>query len=562
MSSTPVSNTYTSAENVNIPDNHVNLTITVNGARGGQGYGGGSSRAGGDGRNGTFQYLSSYNFTARSLVLAPGDNGDNGGGYGGGSGGDGPHDGGNGGPGQWSYQQGYNCDQGKGYARDCGGSCGCCSNWYCGGSQGNGDPCCGGAQGTPNECFCCYEPKTCYNTIYVNSGGGGGGGSSSAVYDTTAGAYVAISGGGGGGARSQGTGAAAADWTSVNGNFSGSSGSNGGNGGQAGGTGGGGGGAPGNSYNNAAGSKYNTQLVSLSSSSLGNTPSIVVSYDLLVPEVGISASPNPQTSGLDGVPNYNTTISLSLQNWQYAVLTGNGINQTYYPGDTLSYTDNNLPQSVVGSNSPATVTYTVTAYAGSTSVTDTLTVEVTNDEDPSTTNWTTTFSNLEKETEYSKNIGQIAGVDMVIEVSCEDNAVFFANGENGSYSNPQYFTNGQNIYLKTTTLPYNTDISGLSSNATYGKTNTKTMDVVIGTDTIAVNFVTRAPVIKETFDYDGQPTEYPYEDIDLITNTPASSLVTQTLNMDDIEIDMEIKGDNPDLEIKINNGSWQSIREI
>lgn len=566
MSSTPVSNNYTSATDVDIPDNHINLTVTVNGARGGQGFGGGSSRAPGNGRNGTFQYLSSYNFTARTLNLYPGDNGDNGGNPGGGAGGDAHRDGGNGGTGQYSYQESYSCPQGRGYARNCGGSCGCCGSDYCGGSQGNGDPCCGGALGTPNECFCCFSPQTCYNTITVNSGGGGGGGSTSTFFDN--GTIVAVAGGGGGGSRSQGTGANAADWTSVNGTFTTTGGSNGGNGGTSGGTGGGGAGAPGSSYSGNAGSKYNSQYVTLESSSTGNTPSITVAYTLLVPVIvsnSFSASPNPQTSGEDGVPNYDTTISFSLQHWQYAVLTGNGINQTYYPGDTLSYNDTNLPQSVAGSNSPATVTYTLTAYAGSQSVSDTLTVEVYNDEDPSnntSTGWTTSFSNLEEKTEYSKNIGKISGVDMLIEVSSSDDAVFFANGENGSYANPQYFNNNDNIYLKATTLPFNTDLSGLSSTATYGKTNTKTIPVVIGTDSINVDFITREPVIKETFDYDGQPTEYPYEDIDLITNSPTSTLVTQTLNMDDIEIDMEIKTDNSDIQIKINNGSWQSIREI
>jgi hypothetical protein len=217
-------------------------------------------------------------------------------------------------------------------------------------------------------------------------------------------------------------------------------------------------------------------------------------------------------------------------------------------------------QSVAGGNSPATRTYTLTASGPGGTVTATATANVYNDNTPSNT-WTTTFTNLEPSTQYAKRLGTLSGIDMPTRISSPNSGVFFANGANGSYANPQIFTNGQNVYIKMITLPFNTDVSGVTGD--FGKTNTKTVSVTAGgLSAFNVSYVTRKPRISEDFNYDGQ-VGYPFEDIDLIDNTPIpSTLVTQTLNMDDIEIDMEIKADNPDLEIKINNGSWQSIREI
>ncbi len=113
------------------------------------------------------------------------------------------------------------------------------------------------------------------------------------------------------------------------------------------------------------------------------------------------------------------------------------------------------------------------------------------------------------------------------------------------------------------TLDFNEDISGLPSNSTFGKTNTRTVTVTPGGgSSFNVSYVTRKPRIKEDFDFDGETGEYPYEDIDLISNSPDVWRDTQILAADDIEIDMEIKGDDPNIQIKINNGGWQNIRQI
>jgi len=271
-----------------------------------------------------------------------------------------------------------------------------------------------------------------------------------------------------------------------------------------------------------------------------------------------TASPNPQTSGTDGIPNYNTTLNWSTSNAFQVTLTSSAGESWDVTGIT-SKNITNLSQSTAGSNSPSTRTYTLTASQGGVSATSSIIVQAYNDNTPSNS-WTTSFTNLDPNLEIPKLLGTLSGIDMITKVSCPTSGVFFANGANGSYANPQYFSNGQNVYIKMTSLPFNTDVSGVTGD--FGKTNTKTVSVTVGSSSaFNVSYVTRKPRISEDFDYDGQVGS-PFEDIDFIDNTPTSTLVTQTLNMDNIEIPMEIKGDNPDLEIKINNGSWQSIREI
>jgi hypothetical protein len=93
--------------------------------------------------------------------------------YGGGGGGGGGGDGGTGGQGKQDYS--YTVQNGTGYSRGGNGGCGCPGGQYCGGSQGNGDPCCGGALGTPGECFCCFYDTQVTGTNYFNGGGGGDG---------------------------------------------------------------------------------------------------------------------------------------------------------------------------------------------------------------------------------------------------------------------------------------------------------------------------------------------------------------------------------------------------
>jgi hypothetical protein len=304
---------------------------------------------------------------------------------------------------------------------------------------------------------------------------------------------------------------------------------------------------------------YNDLIVDITSGNAQfRSGGLYVYYDPPVIS-GFSAAPNPQTSGTDGVPNYNTTLSWGYQNATSLTLTSSA-GESWNVLGTTSRNITNLPQST---GNGASRSYTLTANnPDRPAVSETITVDVYNDRNPSNS-WTTSFTGLEPNTQYTRNLGTLSGIDMIIKVESSSSGVFFSNSSSGGFANPKYFTNGQTVYVRTTSLPFNTDTSGLSSSATNGKTNTKTFSVSVGgLSAFNVSYTTRAPVIKENFNYDGEAGTYPYEDIDLISNTPTEYGLTQTLNMDDIEIDMEIKGDKPDLQIKINNGSWKNIRQI
>ena len=275
---------------------------------------------------------------------------------------------------------------------------------------------------------------------------------------------------------------------------------------------------------------------------------------------GFNASPNPQTSGNDGIPNYNTTLSWGYQNATSLTLTSSA-GESWNVLGTTSKSITNLPQS---SGSGATRTYTLTANNPDRPATsETVTVTVYNDRQPSNS-WTTSFTGLDPDTEYTESLGVLSGIDMVIKVECSSSGVFFSNSPNAGFSNPKYFTNGQAVYIKTISLPFNTNLSGVSSNATLGKTNTKTMSVSVGgLSSFNVTYTTRAPVIKENFNYNGEVGEEPFQEIDLPRNNDADEYgFTQVLNMDDIEIDMEIQADDPNVQIKIGNGNWQNVGEI
>jgi hypothetical protein len=284
------------------------------------------------------------------------------------------------------------------------------------------------------------------------------------------------------------------------------------------------------------------------------------------PTITASASPNPQTSGNDGIPNYDSTISWSGTS-DLAVTsvtitsTGGYSHSVSNPANSGNYTVTNLPQST---GSGAERTYTVTKCHSLACASDTVTIEVTNDNTPSNS-WITEFTALDPDTEYARKIGDLAGVDMVTKVESSNSGVFFSASANGSYANPQYFSNGDSIYIKMFTLPFNTDISGLPANQTFGKPNPKTVSVTVGSlSPFDVIFSTRPPNIGETFDYNGNSGAYPAPDIDLRAGDPEppAYTVTETAEMDDIDVDVEVRGDDPEIQIKINNEDWTYIGEI
>ena len=267
------------------------------------------------------------------------------------------------------------------------------------------------------------------------------------------------------------------------------------------------------------------------------------------------ASPNPQTSGT-GAPSYSTTLNWGSTNGQYATLTSSA-GESWNVAVTGNQSITNLPQSS-DSNSPATRSYTLTVYNElNEPASSTITVEAYNDNTPSNT-WTTTFSNLSPSTTVDLQLGTLAGVDMPCTISVAGAGNFVGFG--GSFSGSRNFNNGEAVVLRTTTLPYNTDVTG--ETGIYGKSNPKTVTVTTPSGSFNVSVITAAPRISEIFDYADNKDKYPFEDIDFIPNTPTEFITSVQVDADDIQIPMEVKVDQPDAQISINNGSWQDVREI
>lgn len=272
-----------------------------------------------------------------------------------------------------------------------------------------------------------------------------------------------------------------------------------------------------------------------------------------------TANPNPQTSS-GGSPTYSTTLSWTSSGGSGATINSN-IGETYsgLSASSGSLNITNLPQSSVGSVSPAQRSYTLTVFNPQNSDTESLTVSAYNDNTP-TNSWTTSFGNLPPNTQVTYQIGTLSGVDMPTTISVAGSGNFIGNSQNGQFSGSRNFTNGSAVWLRTTTLGFNTDVTGVAG--IYGKENTKTVTVTTPSGSFNVNFKTRAPVVKEDFDMVDVKNKYPFEDIDLITNTPTEFSVAPQITADDIEIGMEIKVDQPDAQISINGGAWQNVRQI
>ena len=301
---------------------------------------------------------------------------------------------------------------------------------------------------------------------------------------------------------------------------------------------------------------YNDLTVTITSgNAIFTGGSMYVYYDP-VTIYNFYASPNPQNS-TGGTPQYSTTLYWSSVNGTSATITSSA-GESWGVGTSGNRGIFNLPQSTAGSNSPRTRNYNLTVSNPNSSKSASTSVYVRNDNTPSN-GWTTSFTNLNPSTLYTLNIGTLSGVDMPTTISTTSGNFV---GSGGSFAGSKNFTNGQAIQLRTTTLPFNTSMSGVASNATYGNTNSKTVTVSYPGGSVNVTITTKAPVVKETFDYADNVGKFPYEDIDLVVNNPLEFTTSANITADDIEIAQEVKLDKPDAQVSINSGTWQNVRAI
>ena len=513
--------TFTSpgAYNVSVPSNGYNIQITLRGARGGTGGTDASAQGGQGGTTSIQTFTVTQNFQARTFQLFVGARGSNG-----------------------VNSQPNAAGGNGGYGFGAGGR--------------------GGNAGDPP----------------YSGGGGGGGGASAAAVNNILIACKGGSGGGGGASdnRNGGGGGANAGIANASGSVSPTNGGQGGDpggtdggggGGGGGGDDGGGGGGPGRDNSNggggggAGGSSYNVSYVNSGAAFTSDGQTAMDGYASITwinaqPNIiSFSASPNPQTSS-NGVPSYSTTLSWNTQYADTLTLTssaGESFNVTGQSSKTIT----NLPQSNANGTSPATRSYTLSATNPSGTVTSSVSVSAYNDNTPSNS-WTTSFSNIAPNTTIDLTLGTLSGVDMPCTISTSGNQNFVGSG--GSFSGSRNFSNGQQVKLRTTSLPYNTDVTG--ETGIYGKPNPKTIQINTPGGSFNVTVSTAAPRINEIFNYANNVNQYPHEDIDLVTNSPTEFLTSAQIDANDIEIPMEIKVDQPDAQISINNGSWQNARQI
>ena len=513
--------TFTSpgSYNVSVPSNGYNIQITVRGARGGTGGTDASAQGGVGGTTSIQTFNVTQNFQARTFTLYVGARGANG------VNSQPNAAGGNGGSGMASGGRGGNAGDPP----------------YSGGGGGGG-----GASGAAVDGV----------NIICKGGSGGGGGASD-------------NRNGGGGGANAGIANAGTSVSPTNGGGGGDPGGTdgGGGGGGGGGDDGGGGGGPGQDNNNgggggaAGGSRYHSGYVSSGAPFTSDGQTAMDGYASITwtnaqPTINsFSANPNPQNS-TNGIPSYSTTLSWNTQFADTLTLTSSAGESWNVTGST-SRNITNLPQSNANGTSPSSRTYTLSATNPSDTVTSDVTVSARNDNTPSNS-WTTSFSNLAPSTQIDLTLGTLAGVDMPCTISTSGAGNFIGLGN--SFSGTRNFNNGEQVKLRTTTLPYNTDVTG--ETGIYGKPNTKTITVTTPSGSFDVNVSTAAPRINEIFDYADNINKYPYEDIDLITNTPTEYLTSAQIDADDIQIPMEVKVDQEDAQISINGGSWQNVREI
>jgi hypothetical protein len=522
-----ISNTYNNNTAVDLPSNSRNIRVDITAPRGGNGGTDGNpteaAGTGGSGRVGSF--ILNTNFVARTLRLRVGGRGENG-------------------------TDGFDSTEGIGGA---GGAAGASAGGR-GQNQRNTDI----------------------------SGGAGGGGGSSGVYDTFSDAWVAVAGGGGGGggasdSRDGGDGSNGGGWDT--GNVNPSDGDGFGNeftSGDGGGGGGGGGGAPGGdrgtqgsdgNFGSTGGSggqsKYNPSIATIVSGSNGTNfgnGSITLTYEVVTPVINsFTATPNPQTSGSDGIPNFNTSLSWSTTDAQ-TVTINQGIGSVSANGGT---TVTNLPQSTAGSSSPATITYTLTACTGGICDTQNLTVSVFNDNTPN--NYSiANRNNLEPNTFYVIDLGAITGIDMITNVIGGPGVTVSKNNLQ-NYVSSITIVNNNSVQLRFRSDPFNQDPSGQP-------TAPRSLYVDIGPVRRFFTISTRAPDVNETFNLSNENNRVPYPDIDTISEPSEPFIVSDTLLVDDIELQdpsgVEIKTSNSNIQIRkripgsLNWGPWQNVRSI
>ena len=124
-----------------------------------------------------------------------------------------------------------------------------------------------------------------------------------------------------------------------------------------------------------------------------------------------------------------------------------------------------------------------------------ITVKVKNDNKPNTSGLEKTFTNINPELDNGeRKMGKVKDVDIPTWAISDSNCKV-GNG-NGAWSNKVKLNKGDTLWVKSSVLPYNTDITGRETSNT-GNVNTKTFSVTLGTaSAMTITYETKRPVIN------------------------------------------------------------------
>ena len=235
----------------------------------------------------------------------------------------------------------------------------------------------------------------------------------------------------------------------------------------------------------------------------------------------LTASPNPQTSGADGIPNYDTFLIWEGISVLSAVATRSDsqVSATWeektQPSDPAqppnfygsgSKKVTNLFQSVsTGSSQPGSNTvYTLTATDGFNTATATVTVKAYNDNCPDTISIADQLGKEPNE-EIKITSSPVTGIDMVTSVVAGPGVQVLGSSGTG-YTTSTTITSGSTLNIRVYAEPFNTDENGL--------VNEKTVSITVGCQTVSFKVQTRAPVVQEIFDFGDNQFAYPYPKVD------------------------------------------------
>lgn len=159
-------------------------------------------------------------------------------------------------------------------------------------------------------------------------------------------------------------------------------------------------------------------------------------------------------------------------------------------------------QSIVGTNSPASKIYTLTAYGNAPSDIETATVEVLvfNDRTPDNID-IPNFYNREPNEIITYNLPAISGIDVPISVSGDDN-VLVSTSTSSSFTKSITVNNNNVVTLRFRAPDFNQDPDTLDNTVEYY--------VDIGTIRKYFNVTTRAPIDNEIFDFGDVQNSVPY----------------------------------------------------